>query len=149
MKRPKLDRSRPFGAVTPPYEGACFSQGPYYFDTAGELVEALLTPEQRKALAGKADEAPPAPPPPQTPAPPPDPVPDAPPAPPPVEDVPPPPVSKSEVDVIAYLKDEQDYGFMAVMAAAKDRLGVRPKNMKELIDMCVEKGLITRDEVRR
>ena len=49
-----LDRSRPFGTVHPPYEGAHFEQDGYHFDVEGKLVEALLTPEQKTKLAQKA-----------------------------------------------------------------------------------------------
>lgn len=53
-----LDRSRSFGTIHPPHEGAHYSQDGYYFDAQGKLVESLLKPEQRAAFAKK----PPAPP---------------------------------------------------------------------------------------
>lgn len=36
----KLDRSKPFGKVTPPFDGAAYSQDGRYFNGAGEFVFA-------------------------------------------------------------------------------------------------------------
>lgn len=49
-----LDRSRPHGTIHPPYEGAHYEQGGFHFDAQGKLVEKLLTPEQKAALAKAA-----------------------------------------------------------------------------------------------
>lgn len=56
-----LDRSRNHGTIHPPHEGAHYTQDGYYFDAEGKLVEALLKPEQKAALAKKASVPRPAP----------------------------------------------------------------------------------------
>lgn len=48
---PKLDKSRPFSKVTPPYMGAVAEQDGLHFDVAGRVVEALLSDEQRKRFS--------------------------------------------------------------------------------------------------
>lgn len=55
MRRPfpRLDKSRPFGVVTPPYEGACFEQAGYHFDNDGRVVEDLLDDQQRERHFGE------------------------------------------------------------------------------------------------
>ena len=59
---PKLDRSRPFGIVTPPWENAHFEQGGFHFDVNGDVVKELITDElearlQKDAARAKADQA--------------------------------------------------------------------------------------------
>lgn len=47
---PKFDKTKDHGIVTPPERNAHFEQGGYYFDQNGDLVEALLTDEDKARL---------------------------------------------------------------------------------------------------
>lgn len=57
----KLDKSRPFGAIHPPYKGAFFEQDGYFFDHEGNVVAELLTPAQKAKLSAPAKPKPPEP----------------------------------------------------------------------------------------
>jgi len=54
---PTLDRSKDFGIVTPPWEGAHFEQGGFHFDANGDVVQELVTPELTKRLENAAARA--------------------------------------------------------------------------------------------
>jgi hypothetical protein len=45
-----LDKSRDYGTIHPPHEGAYYHQGGFYFDHDGKLVENLMTDEQRQKI---------------------------------------------------------------------------------------------------
>lgn len=117
-----LDRSRPFGTVHPPYEGAHFEQDGYHFDVEGKLVEALLTVEQKNRLAAQKskDKAkpprPPADPPPAGAAP---------------SGSPPPSASEESgdedenaINLEQWLRDDASANFKDVRSAVKARYGV-------------------------
>lgn len=46
----KFDRKKPHGIVFPPHDGAHYEQGGLHFDNEGNVVESLLTDEDRKRL---------------------------------------------------------------------------------------------------
>jgi len=57
LSYPSLDKTKPFGVVTPPWEGAHYEQNGFHFDASGEIVKELVTPELTKRLENAAARA--------------------------------------------------------------------------------------------
>ena len=57
LSYPSLDKSKPHGIVTPPWEGAHYEQNGFHFDAAGDIVKELITPELTKRLENAAARA--------------------------------------------------------------------------------------------
>lgn len=57
LSYPSLDKSKPHGIVTPPWEGAHYEQNGFHFDAAGDIVKELITPDLTKRLENAAARA--------------------------------------------------------------------------------------------
>lgn len=55
--RPSLDRSKPFGVVTPPENGAHYAQDGLHFDAEGVLVDDMLSADDVRKIERRSIEA--------------------------------------------------------------------------------------------
>lgn len=133
-----LDRSRPFGTVHPPDQGAHYEQDGYPFDAQGKIVEALLTEDQKKALEKKPPRPPAAPKAPKEPR-------------------PPNPGSASAgggkddeggVNLEQWLRDQDSANFKDVRLAVKERYSVWETSRAEVVIFLVnEQKLLAAEEI--
>lgn len=124
-----LDKSRSYGTHYPPYEGAYYQQDGFHFDNDGNVVEALLSPDQKKLLderaaksaaakaAGQQPEA------------------DKPPAPEPEPETA--GADEEEVNLADWLKDDKAYSFMLIRDIVKARYSVWKTSKAAVVNFLV------------
>lgn len=118
---PRFNPNRPHGTIHPPTDGAWYEQDGMLFNKDGKLVSDPSR-AAKSAPAEAADEA--------------------------DKDVSNPPVA--EIDLAAWAKKEVNYPFFSVAKAAADQFpGSNPSNSQEVLELLVQNGVVTAEEVAR
>ena len=142
-----LDRSRDFGSITPPWNGAVFSQDGYFFDGQGQWIEELereyqhtepRAPKKKgKKACKKAKAATEAPangvdvvPLPSEP------------------DGAPGDVSGDEINLAAWALQEEKYPWFNVTKAIRERFSVQVSNKADALDVLIREKVVTSEQIK-